>query len=155
MFVVAPINVKSVLPIVLIVYCLPTTKEPAATSCIPTLVAVKKVPTLLSAEPNEVNVVVPADTIAYFVPTTKEPAAVIAGAPAACQFACFVADTLVAVPSPVPWPVAVNTMPTVFADAPINVKSVVPTETIVYSVSVTNAPAVTVARVSVPNDVIV
>jgi hypothetical protein len=35
-----------------------------------------------------------------------------------------------AVPVPVPTPVAVKITPTVFAEAPINVKSVVPTETI-------------------------
>ena len=58
-------------------------------------------------------------------------------------------------PVPVPVPVAVNTVPTVFADAPIAVKSVVPTYTIVYTVPITNAPSVTVVSVSVPNDVIV
>ena len=39
--------------------------------------------------------------------------------------------------------------------APINVKSVVPGVAIVYSVPVTNEPAVTVVSVLVPNDVIV
>ena len=54
----------------------------------------------------------------------------------------------VAVPVPVPTPVAVNTLPIELSCAPINVKSVVAppapssTDTIVYSVPITNAPAV-------------
>ena len=40
------------------------------------------------------------------------------------------ADNASAVPVPLPTPVAVKTTPTVLADAPIAVKSVVPTETI-------------------------
>ena len=49
-----------------------------------------------------------------------------------------------AVPFPVPTPVAVKFNPTVFADAPINVKSVVPTTNIEYSTPTTKLPAVTV-----------
>ena len=48
-----------------------------------------------------------------------------------------------AVPSPVPAPLAVKYNPTVFADAPIKVKSVVPVVNILYSIPTTNAPAVT------------
>ena len=58
-------------------------------------------------------------------------------------------------PVPVPGPVAVNTVPAVLLAAPINVKSVLPANPIVYSVPVTNEPAVTVVSVLFPNDVIV
>ena len=51
---------------------------------------------------------------------------------------------VVAVPLPLPTPVAVNTTPTVLLDAPIRVKSVVPTVNIVYSVPATNEPELTV-----------
>ena len=54
---------------------------------------------------------------------------------------------VVAVPSPVPTPVAVNTTPTVLDAAPIDVKLVVPTVRIVYSVPTAKEPAVTVEAV--------
>ena len=49
-----------------------------------------------------------------------------------------------AVPVPEPTPVAVNTSPTLLLAAPINVKSVVPTDTILYSLPMLNNPAVNV-----------
>jgi hypothetical protein len=48
---------------------------------------------------------------------------------------------MVAVPVPVPTPVAVNLIPTVLALAPIAVKSVVPTDIIVYWNPVIKNPA--------------
>lgn len=51
---------------------------------------------------------------------------------------------MVAVPVPVPTPVAVNVTPTVFDAAPINVKSVVPIDAIVYLIPTVKLPAVTV-----------
>ena len=53
--------------------------------------------------------------------------------------------TLLAVPVPVPAPVAVKVSPTAGeASAPIRLKFVVPIETIVYSILVSNEPAVTI-----------
>jgi len=49
---------------------------------------------------------------------------------------------LVAVPVPEPTPVATNRTPTVLAEAPIAVKSVVPTTAITYVVPTTKLPAV-------------
>ena len=49
-----------------------------------------------------------------------------------------------AVPVPVPTPVAVNIVPTVLDAAPINVKLVVPTVNILYTLPITNNPAVSV-----------
>ena len=54
---------------------------------------------------------------------------------------CMVAD---AVPVPIPTPVAVKIVPGVLFAAPINVKSVVPADTIVYTTPTLNAPAVVV-----------
>ena len=50
----------------------------------------------------------------------------------------------VRVPVPVPAPVAVKVVPILLFVAPIDTKSVVPTETIVYTVPITNEPAVVV-----------
>ena len=47
-------------------------------------------------------------------------------------------------PSPVPTPVAVNIVPILLSAAPINVKSVVPVDVILYSVPTTKLPAVLV-----------
>ena len=51
-------------------------------------------------------------------------------------------QTIEAVPEPVPAPVAVNTVPTVLADAPIRVKLVDPKLTILYCFPTTNEVAV-------------
>ena len=58
------------------------------------------------------------------------------------QTASFIGCDADAVPVPEPTPVGVNVTPTVFADAPMAVKSVLPTVTIVCGVPVSNEPAV-------------
>ena len=59
-----------------------------------------------------------------------------------------------AVPLPVPAPVAVNNTPIVLATAPIRVKSVLPNVLIVYCFVATNAPAVTLYAESRPSNVV-
>ena len=54
-----------------------------------------------------------------------------------------VASMMAAVPVPVPTPVAVNSNPTVFDDAPTNVKSVVPNVVIEYLYPTSNVVAPT------------
>ena len=49
-----------------------------------------------------------------------------------------------AVPVPIPAPVAVKIVPGVLFAAPINVKSVVPADTIVYTTPTLNAPAIVI-----------
>ena len=58
------------------------------------------------------------------------------------QTASVIGCDAVNVPVPEPTPVGVNVTPTVFADAPMAVKSVLPTDTIVEVNPTTKAPAV-------------
>ena len=62
---------------------------------------------------------------------------------------CHTGSGVEAVPVPKPTPVAVNVVPTLLSAAPINVKIVVPVETIIYVLAVTNAPAVITGPVKV------